>query len=420
MRVIIVGAGIGGTSAFRALKRLGMSPKVYERAQEILPMGAGITLAPNGLHILKQLGLFESISSIGVSERVVTGYDSTGAKIGGTDFSTVESKFGYPLLGMSRHALQMELLKDLQPGSDVIYGKAVKNIEQAGGRIAVEFDDGSVEEADVVVGADGARSAVSTHVTGSSGSELLRPTGFVCTYGITPPGSHPEADAGNVSWMYPAEGNTERSWGTWCVPGGYFWFTVHRHGALPHEAGTSPQAGVQSWGANVDHLSAIKAAFSGLYHPSSGGFDRVLASTERSAMFGLADKGGSSHPFAKGSVALLGDAARTVTPWGGQGANMAIEDAAELANALAPLIKRGGAVAATGGRGAEVASALRAYESARTRRSALVTAFSRQTGALQMLPGYTGRLARKAALSMPGWATMASIGWLYGHRIELV
>lgn len=180
-----------------------------------------------------------------------------------------------------------------------------------------------------------------------------------------------------------------------------------------------PEGG--AWASGSDRLPAIRSAFAGCYHPAAGGFDAILAATDRASTFGLADK--SVAMMAKGRVALVGDAARTVTPWGGQGANQAIEDAVALARALKPLAARtlsagGGAGAAAARRSTgDIAAALKRYEEIRRGRSNVVADFSRQTGVLQMLPGRLGDGVRRAMNSLPKWATEASVGWLYGYRL---
>ncbi len=249
------------------------------------------------------------------------------------------------------------------------------------------------------------------HFTGSSGASLLRPTGFVCTYGLSSSGSHPAAARGDVAWVYGGG----RAWGAWSVPGERaLWFSVHRYGEHKGE-NSGPEAG--SWAADASRLPLIRKSFAGLFFPGpKGGFDDILAATDRAATFALADK--ASHPFARGRLALLGDAARTVTPWGGQGANQAIEDAAEVANALVPLIRaEGGGVPASA---LSIAAALKVYEGVRRRRSEAVTAFSRQTGALQMARGGLGDGVRRLSLALPSWVTIASLGWLYGHKVQLL
>jgi 2-polyprenyl-6-methoxyphenol hydroxylase-like FAD-dependent oxidoreductase len=61
MRVAIIGSGIGGGTARRVLQRLGAKVTVYERAPALFAVGAGITIAPNGLAILDQLGLLSNV-----------------------------------------------------------------------------------------------------------------------------------------------------------------------------------------------------------------------------------------------------------------------------------------------------------------------------------------------------------------------
>lgn len=413
MRVLVVGAGVAGTTAAHALRRAGASVKVVERAPSLAPVGAGITLAPNGLHILHQLGLGPAIAAVSVPNKVVTAYshEQGGAVLGGVDFSGVEAKFGHALVGLVRSELQDVLHAHLPGDVAVQFDRTVSRVtdsQGAGSPVVVEFSDGSTEETDVVLGADGARSAVSTAVTGSSGASLLRPTGYVCTYGLSSPGSHPAATRGDVVWVYGGG----RAWGAWSVPGERaFWFSVHRYGELEGET-SGPEAG--AWAADASRLPLIRKSFAGLFFPGhKGGFDDILAATDRAATFGLADK--ASHPFARGRLALLGDAARTVTPWGGQGANQAIEDAAEVANALVPLIRAGGTPPP-----GSIAAALKGYEGVRRRRSEAVTAFSRQTGALQMARGGLGDGVRRLTLALPPWVTLASLGWLYGHKVQLL
>jgi 2-polyprenyl-6-methoxyphenol hydroxylase-like FAD-dependent oxidoreductase len=404
MRVLIIGGGVAGSTAFHALKRIGALPVLFERAPALLPVGAGITLAPNGLHILAQLGLLPAVQRISAPNLTVTAYDSTGQIIGGCDFSGIERRFGHALLGMSRHDLQLALHETL-PTSSVVFGRTAVRVESDAECARVHFDDGSVEVGDVVLGADGARSVTSSFVSGQGGESLLRPTGFVCNYGMTAPGAFPSQN-GAVTWVY----NEGLCWGSWCLPdktqrdgGIHFWFSVHRWGHGKNETAINAVTG--SWRSGPEQLALHRASFSGMFHPAPGGFDAILAASPQAVAFGLADK--VAGRFARGRIALLGDAARTVTPWGGQGANMAIEDAAALANALADAGP------------AAVQAGLRAYESSRKFRSTAVSAFSRQTGGIQMMTGASGQLARRISLALPSWAVEASLGWLYGHKMQL-
>src|SRR5271170_6257783 len=65
LRAVVVGGGIGGTAAAVALARAGIDVRVYEQAQELAEVGAGVSLAPNGLRMLERLGVSEAIGRLG-------------------------------------------------------------------------------------------------------------------------------------------------------------------------------------------------------------------------------------------------------------------------------------------------------------------------------------------------------------------
>ena len=56
LRAVVVGGGIGGIAAAVALARAGVDVRVYEQAQQLAEVGAGVSLAPNGLRMLERLG----------------------------------------------------------------------------------------------------------------------------------------------------------------------------------------------------------------------------------------------------------------------------------------------------------------------------------------------------------------------------
>ena len=65
LRAVVVGGGLGGMAAALALTRTGIDARVYEQAQQLSEVGAGVSLAPNGLRMLERLGLGEGISRAG-------------------------------------------------------------------------------------------------------------------------------------------------------------------------------------------------------------------------------------------------------------------------------------------------------------------------------------------------------------------
>ena len=65
LRAVVVGGGIGGIAAAVALARAGVDVRVYEQAQQLAEVGAGVSLAPNGLRMLERLGVGEGIGRVG-------------------------------------------------------------------------------------------------------------------------------------------------------------------------------------------------------------------------------------------------------------------------------------------------------------------------------------------------------------------
>src|SRR5882724_359154 len=63
--VIIVGAGIGGLSAAVGLRKAGCTVEIHERAEQLRPVGAGLTIQPNALMALRHLGIGDKVERSG-------------------------------------------------------------------------------------------------------------------------------------------------------------------------------------------------------------------------------------------------------------------------------------------------------------------------------------------------------------------
>src|SRR5258707_1450090 len=71
MRIIVIGAGIGGLSAALTLGRSGFEVQLFEQASELREVGAGVQISPNATRILHRLGLEEPLRRFGVRPRAV-------------------------------------------------------------------------------------------------------------------------------------------------------------------------------------------------------------------------------------------------------------------------------------------------------------------------------------------------------------
>ncbi|MFW6187630.1 MAG: FAD-dependent monooxygenase, partial [Actinomycetota bacterium] len=163
--VLVVGGGIGGLAAAVALSGAGRRPLVLERADDVAPVGAGISLWPNAVHCLYRLGLAEALAGLPPVPAVGTIRTRRGDPLAAIDPQAVADRFGAPLLVLHRARLH-ELLVDRLPPDALRLGAAVGGIEQDAGGVVARLADGRALRAEALVGADGIGSTVRAHVLG--------------------------------------------------------------------------------------------------------------------------------------------------------------------------------------------------------------------------------------------------------------
>jgi len=114
MRVMIVGAGIGGLTAAIALRRAGIDATVFERAGEIKEVGAGILLAANAVSALGEIGLSDDVRGLGTpasAGRILTWRGKTLTEV---PVGELEARVGAPSAAVHRADLQKLLLRKLE------------------------------------------------------------------------------------------------------------------------------------------------------------------------------------------------------------------------------------------------------------------------------------------------------------------
>lgn len=345
MRVAIIGGGIGGLTAAIALQDVGIDTVVYEQAQRLGEVGAGIGVAPNGLRIYERLGLRDAIDS--VAARYGDGsvyYRADGTLIG--EMTTADSSGRYFTLGLHRADL-VGVLASALPEGTVRTGHRLTRIEERESEVVLEFANGVTETADVVVGADGIHSLVRASVT-----EPTEPTasGSIAYRGVVPADRLP-------SWM-PGVAQL------WMGEGKHFLSYPVRAGEMVNYVGFVPSGEHlrESWSARGS-VDSLRAEFAGWDARVEG----LLQQVEETFWWGLYDR----EPLRRWStrrVTLMGDAAHAMLPHLGQGANQAIEDAVTLAVLLG--------AAANG----SIPDALEEYERLRLDRTTRVQSGARDNG----------------------------------------
>lgn len=335
MQAVVVGGGIGGLAAAIGLRQAGWDVEVLERADELTEVGAGISLWPNGLAALDALGVGEPVRGLGSFEGSGGVRDHRGGWLSHTVGDLAPS-----MLLLHRAELQRILL-DAVPDGVLRPGVTVNAVRPGG---VVQHSAGE-STADLVVGADGVRSAVRTSVwPHAAGPRYTGQTAWRLV--IDRP-----ADV-------PVEGHE-----TWARTG-LFGLVPMTGDRLYCYATTRAGEGSGSPGAALAELRALAAGW-----PEP--IPRVLAVARpeqviRNDLYDLPPL----DTYADGRVALLGDAAHAMTPNLGQGANQALEDAATLAALLAG--------------SADVPAALAEYDRLRRPRAQRIAARSRMTGRVVM------------------------------------
>lgn len=313
MNIIIIGAGIGGLSAGIALKKHGHQVTIFERVEEILPVGAAISIWSNGVKCLNYLGLGEQVKALGGNLEMMAYIDGLNNKTM-TQFSLqpLIEEVGQRPYPVSRAELQSMLMDEF--GRDNIHlGIALTGIEQDEHSITAILSNGQRVTADLLIGSDGTHSYSREYVLGYKPER--RYAGYVNWNGLV------EIDE-NIA---PAN-----QWTTFVGEGKrvslmpianrrfYFFFDVPLPVGLVQE--------------KAEFQSLLKEYFKGWAEPVQQLIDKINPqTTNRVEIHDI-------EPFdtwIKGRCVLLGDSAHSTTPDIGQGGCQALEDSIYLARSLA-------------------------------------------------------------------------------------
>src|SRR5690606_2927616 len=312
MEIAIIGAGMGGLTTGIALKKFGHRVTIYEQAEQILPVGAAISLWSNGVKCLNYLGLTEQVAKLGGQMNDLAYIDGLNGEVM-TQFSLAPliEEVGQRPYPVSRAELQ-NMLMDEFGRQDIQLGKKMVSIEDKGQHVEIGFQDGSTASAELLIGADGTHSMTRQYVLGKQVER--RYAGYVNWNGLV---KISEDLAPAQQWTTFVGEGKRASLMPVAEQRFYFFFDV------PLPAGLENQ--------RSEYKTLLKQYFSGWCSQVQCLIESIdEQKTNRVEIHDI-------EPFTqfyKGRVVILGDAAHSTTPDIGQGGCQAMEDAVYLARAL--------------------------------------------------------------------------------------
>lgn len=307
----IVGGGIGGLTVAVALQRKGFDVTVYESAPQFKPLGAGLGLAGNAVKAFFEIGIAEDVLALGKVMKVLRIKDHKGNTITETNSEEMSARFGtVNNFTIHRADLHRVLLNHLEPGT-VVLDKNCVDVNQDANGVTLHFGDNTIAQADDVIACDGIHSPIRKKLLPDS---LPRYAGYTCWRAVI------DKVPANFDFS-----QTSETWGPGC-----------RFGIVPLAGNRIYWFACMNAKRNDPVMRSFRsqellACFKTFHSPVA---EILKLTRDEDIIWGDIIDLKPIERFAFGRIVLMGDAAHATTPNMGQGACMAIEDAAVLANCI--------------------------------------------------------------------------------------
>ncbi|MDA2890097.1 FAD-dependent oxidoreductase [Mycolicibacterium sp. BiH015] len=368
--IVIVGAGIAGLATAVALQRIGHDVSVVEQRTDV-GSGAGISIWPNALAALDQIGLGDEVRGAGggVTAGAIRWRDGTWLRR--PSAQRIVAALGEPLVVVRRSALT-DILRGALPPGTVQAGKSAASVSVTDAGARITLSDGTYREADAVVGADGVHSIVAKTLNGPLPARYAGYTAWrgVAAYALDPDLAGetmaPGAEVGHVP----------------LGPDHTYWFATERAAE-----GSSAPDGEHTY---------LTAKLAGWADP----IPQLIARTDPGDLLrnDLYDRAQPRY-WSRDRAVIVGDAAHPMRPHLGQGGCQGIEDAAILARfvELAP----------------DLAAAFERFGSFRKRRVRALVRESRTIGrVVNLRPAFLSGLASRTTALIPERVVTSHLAWI--------
>src|SRR5262249_55079174 len=329
MDAIVVGGGIAGSTMALSLHQAGVNVRVYEAVRELAPLGVGINLQPTAVRELVELGIGNELANAGNDTQFLSYFNKLGQRIY-TEKRGIDAGYNWPQYSIHRGKLQTLLLgsvRDRIGYQNVRNGLRFISFEQNAKKVAATFLDTEtgatlVDNADILIGADGIHSAVRRRIHPSEGEPKF---------------------AGQVLWRAAVETDAFLGGHTMIIAGHFHQrVIVYPIGCTDAPnllltnwicQTTVPDASLvrEDWNRTVPKERVLRCLGSGRF--SWLDIPALIQQTPEIFEFPLVDRD-PVGTWTTGRVTLIGDAAHPMHPIGSQAGTQAIVDARLLTQLL--------------------------------------------------------------------------------------
>jgi 2-polyprenyl-6-methoxyphenol hydroxylase-like FAD-dependent oxidoreductase len=329
MEVIVVGGGIGGLTMALSLHQAGIAVRVYEAVHDLMALGVGINLQPTAVRELTELGLGYELARIGLATQGLSYFNKLGQLIC-SENRGLSAGYKWPQYSIHRGQLQLLLLRAVRERIGDEYfrsGLRLVAFDQNRDRVTARFRDSksgthALDDADILIGADGIHSAVRGHLHPSEGEPRF---------------------AQQVMWRAAVDAEPFLGGGTMIIAGHFHQRIIVYPMGRASKPGhlltnwvcqmTAPDGAPprEDWNRRVSK-DKVLAAFGTWRFPWLD-MSALIERTSDIYEFPLVDRD-PVETWTSGRITLIGDAAHPMQPIGSQAGSQAIVDARVLTAAL--------------------------------------------------------------------------------------
>ena len=388
-KALIIGAGIAGPVTAIFLKKAGIDAEVYEAWPYSTGIGGGLQIAPNGMHVLAELGLADELIRRGSIAESFDFYSQSGRRLGSLN-RNMKARFGQPAVNMCRATLNETIVNTAWcENVELFFEKRLVRVEDRPDQAVVaHFADGSSAEGDFLIGADGVHSAVRAHVIPDGpkpfDTGLIGFGGFVSRSLIenTPVGQRVATTFGQSGFFGYGFCSSDPEDGV------MWWSTQPSHGIAAATYRAMDQEALRQ------HLRDFHA---GWHDP----VPQIVDAAENIVVTDTLDVA-TLPTWSRKRTLLIGDAAHATSPHAGQGASLALEDAMRLGRLMRD--------------GQELGLTFQNFEHERRPRAEKIVALARRNGNSKREFSATGAWIRDHMLKLLLPVTSKGMDWMYAYN----